>query len=108
MMPKPDPEKHQHATNPDLLQKALYQLLEQISKRDQKLVEKEAQLLYVQAQLIEKEAQLHEIVTSKVWKIMLFVQKARRFLGSPQSRRAQMLRRGLEIISSSFKKTGRN
>jgi len=107
-MPRPDPEKHQHYTNPDLLQKALYQLLEQISKREQKLVEKDAQLLYMQAQLMEKEAQLNEIVTSKAWKIMLFIQKARLFLGSSQSRRVQMLRRGLEIISSSFKKTGRN
>jgi hypothetical protein len=108
MMPKPDPEKYQHDTNPDLLQKAVYQLLEQISKRDQKLIEKDAQLLYMQAQLMEKEAQHNEIVTSKAWKIMLFVQKARIFLGSPQSRRVQMLRRGLEIISSLFKKTGRS
>ena len=107
-MPKPEPEKHQDYANPDLLQKALYQLLEQISKRDQKLVEKDAQLLYMQAQITEKEAQLNEIVTSKAWKIMLFIQKARSFLGSPPSRRAQMLRRGLEIISSSFKKIGRN
>ena len=107
-MHKPESDKPQDYANPEVLQKSLYQLLEQISKRDQKLADKDTQLLYMQAQLTEKESQLHEIVTSKAWKIMSLIQKTYTFFTSPQNRRIQMLRRGLDIISSSFKKISRN
>jgi len=102
------PDKQQNDADPELLQKALHQLLEQISKRDQKIAEREALLLYTQRQLKEKESELHEILTSRAWKILLFFRRLRIFLISPGSRRTQMLRRGLDIIFSPFRKTGRN
>lgn len=102
------PDKQQNDDDPELMQKALRQLLEQISKRDQKIAERDALLLYTQAQLKEKESQLQEIVTSRAWKIVLFIRRIRTFLVSPGSRRIQMLRRGLDIIFSPLKKNGGN
>jgi uncharacterized protein involved in exopolysaccharide biosynthesis len=108
MMPQQKPDKRQEYTNPDLLQKALHQLLEQISKRDQKITERDTLLLYTQAQLKEKEAQLHEITNSGLWKLVVFIRRTRVFLVSPRSRRVSMLRRGWEVILSPFKRIGRN
>ena len=102
------PGKEQNDADPELLQKALHQLLEQISKRDQKIAERDALLLYTQRQLKEKESELHEIVTSRAWKILLFIRRLHTFLVSPGSRRTQMLRQALDIIFSPFKKIGRN
>ena len=98
----------QNDADPELLQKALHQLLEQISKRDQKIAERDVLLLYTQRQLKEKESELHEIVTSRAWKILLFIRRLHIFLVSPGSRRMQMLRQGLGIVFSPFKKIGRN
>jgi len=102
------PGTQQNDADPELLQKALHQLLEQISKRDQKIAEREALLLYTQRQLKEKESELHEIITSRAWKILLFFQRLRIFLVSPGSRRKEMLRKGLDIIFSPLKKIGKN
>ncbi len=123
----------QEDTDPQLLQEALRQLLEQIARRDQKISwinaektaaarsfaekeqallnkisEKEAILLYTQTQLTDREAQLNEILTSRTWKAALFIQRIRLFLVPPKSRRAQILQRGLNILFFPFKKTGRN
>jgi hypothetical protein len=120
-------------TDPRPLQETLQQLLEQIVRRNQKISwinaektaaarsfseqeqdllnkisEKEAILFYTQAQLTEREAQLNEILTSNTWKMALFLQRLRTFLVPPQSRRARLLQRGLEILLSPFRKPGRN
>ena len=120
-MHRQKPDKQQD-TDPDLLQKALHQLLEQISKRDQKIAERDALLRYTRAQLMEREAQLtereaelmerkaqlHEILTSRTWKIALLMQRIRTFLVPINSRRAQILERGLKIILSPLTKIKRN
>ncbi len=123
----------QENTDPKLLQEALHQLLEQIVRRDQKISwinaektvaarsfsekeqellnkisEKEAILFYTQAQLTEREAQLNEILTSRTWKAALFIQRIRAFLVPPESRRARILQRGLDVLFFPFKKSGRN
>jgi hypothetical protein len=120
-MHKQKPDKQQDA-DPDLLQNALLQLLEQISKRDQKIGEGETLLRYTRAQLMEREAQLterevelrerkaqlHEILASRTWKIALLMQRIRTFLFPINSRRAQRLERGLKMILSPFTKIKRN
>lgn len=125
--------KHLEYTDSPLLQEALHQLLEQISRRDQKIIwinaektaaersfsekeqallqeisEKDAILQYTQIQLRDREAQLNEILNSRTWKIALFIQRIHDFLVPPGSRRARLLRRGLEILSFPSKKAGRN
>jgi hypothetical protein len=102
------PGKQNNDADSGLLQKALHQLLEQISKRDQKIAERDALLLYTQRQLKEKESELHEIVNSRAWKILLIIRRLRSFLVSPGPLRTRMLRQGLAIIFSPFKKIGRN
>lgn len=122
-MSKQTPAKQQDYTDPPLLQEALHQLLEQISRRDQKIswinaekaaaarsfsekeqdllqkiAEKDAILNYTQTQLRDREAQLNEILTSRTWKVALFIQRIRVLLVPPQSWRARILRRGLELI----------
>jgi hypothetical protein len=105
--------------NPDSLQIALHQLLEEISNRDQKISWMNAEraatvrslkqtLLETQRHLTEREEQLHEILTSRTWKMALFLQRIRNFLVPLQSRRAQILQRGLNIIISPFKKIKRD
>jgi hypothetical protein len=109
---KPD-ERPDHA-DPDLVQSALHQLLEQISKRDQKIswingermaaerafLEKEQTLLnkiserdvllhYTRTQLTDREAQLEEILNSRTWKIALLLQRIRVFLIPPKKHRAR-------------------
>jgi hypothetical protein len=123
------PKKQQEYSDLHSLQKALYQLLEQIAKRDQKilwinsekmaalrsyqekeqallqkLAEKDAVLQYTQTQLTDREAQLHEILSSRTWKMALFLQRVRVFFVPPQGRLAQTLQRGIDML----KKTGRN
>ena len=122
-MSKQTPAQQQDYSDPPLLQEALHQLLEQISRRDQKIswinaektaaarsfwekeqdllqkiAEKDAILNYTQTQLRDREAQLNEILTSRSWKIALLIQRIRVFLVPPQSWRARILRRGLELI----------
>jgi hypothetical protein len=94
----------QHDTDPDALQRALYVLLEQISKRDQKIswikaqrdaevAERDALIHSTQALLREREAQLHEILTSRTWKIASYLQRVRTFFVPLQSRREAILQR---------------
>jgi hypothetical protein len=102
------PKGQQDHVNPDLLQKTLHQLLEQIAKRDQKIAERDALLLYTQAQLKERETQLQGIESSKCWKIMVFIQRIHVFLVSSNSRRVQMLRRVWTQILSPLRKIRRD
>lgn len=103
-MHKQKPAGPQHATEPDTLQRALYLLLEQISRRDQKILwiqaqreaevaERDALLRSTQALLSEREAQLHEIRTSRTWKIASYLQRVRTFLVPLRSRREAILQR---------------
>lgn len=126
-------DKQQDYADPELLQKAVHQLLEQISKRDQKIAwinaektaalrafvekeqalldkiaERDAVLFYTQAQLTERESQINKIVTSRSWKIALLIQRIHIFLIPPQSRRAQVLERAMNIIFFPFKRTKKN
>lgn len=116
------PDKEQDYVNPELLQKTISQLLEQIAKRDQKIswinaektatvrkliaeiAEGEAALRHTQDLLRDKELQLHETVTSRTWKIALLIQRIRTFLVPLGSRRARLLERGFNIIISPPKK----
>jgi uncharacterized protein (DUF3084 family) len=121
-MHKQKPDKQQDDVTPDLLQKALHELLEQISKRDQKIAERDALLRFTRAQLKEREAQfkeqeaeimerkaqIHEIRASRTWKIALLMQRIRTFFVPINSRRAQILERGLKMILSPFTKIKRN
>lgn len=129
-MHKQQLDKQPDYTDAGLLQKALQQLLDQISKRDQKIAsinaehtatiralaekeqamlteiaERDAILFYTQAQLKDREAQLNEIVTSTTWKIALLFQRVRTFLVPLNSRRARILQKGLNVIFFPFKKT---
>jgi len=115
IMRKQKLDGQQDYMNPNLLQEALQQLLEQISKRDQKIswivaenraerAEKDALLLSTQTKLMEKELQLHEIVTSRTWKLALFIQRIRVFLVPPKSRREAILQRVVRIISFPLKR----
>jgi hypothetical protein len=105
-------QKSQHAEiDSQSLQEALHQLLEQITRRDQKLswikaektaaaqafsereqtllnkiAEGDAVLHYTQIQLHDREAQLKEILSSRSWKIALFLQRIRTLLVPPQRR----------------------
>ena len=99
----------QHDTDPDALQRALHLLLEQISKRDQKIswitaqkeaevAERDALLRSTQALLREREAQLHEILTSRTWKMASSLQHIRTFLVPLHSRREAILQRVIRMI----------
>jgi Tol biopolymer transport system component len=128
-MPKQKSDNNQDYTNPELLQKALHQLLDQTSNRDQKIswlnaeraatvrsleqtiqtmsvtiAEKDALLLYRQTQITDRDSQLQEILTSRTWKMALLIQRIRVFLLPPQSRRARIVQDGLKTIISPLKK----
>jgi hypothetical protein len=114
-MHKQKPARPQHETDPDALQRALHLLLEQISKRDQKIswittqkeaevAERDALLRSTQALLKEREAQLHEILTSRTWKMASSLQRIRTFLVPLHSRREAILQRATHMIFSFFKK----
>ena len=127
------PDKQLDHTDPELLQKAIHQLLEQISKRDQKIAwidaqknaaarafvekeqallqqiaEKDAVLFYTQTQVTDRESQLDKIVTSRSWKIALLIQRIHIFIAPPQSRRAQVLERVTNILFFPFKRMKRD
>ena len=124
-MHKQIPDDLKGDVNFDSMQNALSQLLEQISKRDQKiawinaensavlrvsaekeravLAEKEDILLRVRIQLAEREALLNEIVTSRAWKVVLLFRRVRVFLVPPNSRRAWVIRQGLNFIFLPFR-----
>ena len=105
-MSKYESSKHQSAAGSETFQEAVMQLLEQVAKRDQKIAERESLLFYTQTRLKEKEAKLHEIETSRLWKIVLFAQKIRIFLTSPNKRRRQILSRGIDLVLSRLRKSG--
>src|SRR5512133_3010486 len=121
-MPTQSSNKQRDYTNPELLQNALYQLLEQISKRDQKilsimdektaivqeLMEKEKIIAERDASLLFTEHQLHQVLDSRAWKIASMIQQIRTFLFPPDSGRARILEKALNIISLPFKKTIKN
>jgi hypothetical protein len=102
IMRKQKPVDPQH--DPDTSQRALYLLLEQISRRDQKIswikaqwdsevAERDALLRSTQALLKEREAQLHEIRTSRTWKIAASLQRVRTFFVPLHSRREAILQK---------------
>jgi hypothetical protein len=108
------PDERPDYVDPDFVQRTLQQLLEQISKRDQKIswitaekmaaersfLEKEQTLLnkiserdvllhYTRTQLTDREAQLNEILNSRTWKFALLLQRIRVFLIPRKKRGAQ-------------------
>src|SRR6266498_4287760 len=121
-MPTQSSDKQRDSTNAEMLQKALYQLLEQISKRDQKilsitadktalsqeLMEKEKIIAEENASLLFTEHLLDQVLDSRAWKIASKIQDIRTFLVPPESRRAQFLEKALNLVSPSSKKTIKN
>ena len=115
----PEPQIY---TNPDLLQKALYQLLEQISKRDQKIISITAEKTVILQELMEKEkviaerdaslifwqSQFRQVVDSRAWKIASSIQNARTFLAPPGSRRAWFIEKLLSVVSPAHRKSEKN
>lgn len=111
-------EKQQHDTDPASVQKAIHQLLEQISKRDQKILwghsekaavlralsEKEKALAEKDAVLRYTQGQLSDILNSKAWKVAAWMQRMRLILVPPESRRARILGKALNIVSLPLKK----
>lgn len=112
-------EKQQYDTDPATVQKAIHQLLEQISKRDQKilwgnsektavlraLAEKEKALAEKDAVLRYTQGQLSDILNSKAWKVAAWMQRMRLILVPPESRRARILGKALNIVSLPLKKS---
>ena len=108
--------------DPVVFQKALYQLLEQISKRDQKVLsitaektavlnelkEKEKVIAETEADLRFTESQLRQVLDSRAWKIASTIQQFRILLAPPESRRARLIEKLLSIISPASGKTERN
>src|SRR5689334_20807327 len=104
-MSKKSPDDKQVYTEPELLQKALYQLLEQISRRDQKIISITAEKTAILQELMEKEkviaerdaslvfwqSQFRQVVDSRAWKIASTIQQIRTLLAPPESRRAQLV-----------------
>jgi hypothetical protein len=121
-MHKQNSDKQQDYTDPELLQEALYQLLEQISKRDQKILSIMAEKTAVTQELMEKEkiiaerdasllftqGEMDKMLKSKAWKIASMLIQTRTFLFPPDSRRAQALDKALNVIFFPFRKAGRS
>ena len=115
-MNKQTPTDPQHDTDPDSLRKTLYLLLEQISIRDQKIswisaqkvaegralkleaAERESVLHSTEDKLRNRELQLHEIISSRTWKIALFLQRVRTLLIPLHSRREAVLQRVIRAV----------
>jgi hypothetical protein len=102
------PDWRQDDPNPEDLQKAVVQLLEQVAKRDQKIAERDALLLYTRARLAEKESQLSGITDSRIWKLLRPIRWIRNFLVASRSARRTLLRQGSRMILSSLRKPRRN
>ncbi len=119
-------EKQQYDTDPATVQNAIHQLLEQISKRDQKilwgnsektavlgaLAENEKALAENEKALAEKDAvlrytqgQLNDILNSKAWKVAAWMQRMRLILVPPDSRRARILGKAWNMVSLPLKKS---
>jgi len=109
-------------SDPEQLQKALYQLLEQIAKRDQRILSISAEKTAVMQELMEKEkiiaerdasllfwqSQFRQVVDSRAWKIASSIQNTRTFLAPPESRRAQVIEKLLSVISPAHRKSEKN
>jgi hypothetical protein len=102
------PDWRQDDPTPEELQNAVAQLLEQVAKRDQKIAERDALLLYTRARLAEKESQLSGITDSRIWKLLRPIRWIRSFLAAPRSARRTLLRQGWQMILSSLRITRRN
>jgi hypothetical protein len=121
-MHKKNSDETQVDTDPALLQKALYQLLEQISRRDQKILSITAEKTAILRELMEKEkviaerdaslvfwqSQLRQVLDSRAWKIASTIQQIRTSVAPPESRRAQLVGKILNVISPSHGKTKEN
>jgi hypothetical protein len=118
-MPKQNFPRLQDDTGSEAVQVAVNQLLEQIAKRDQRISWIKAErattvrsltlkLLETERQLSEREAQLHEILTSRTWRMAFFLQRIRNFLVPRESRRAQILQGGLNMMISPFRRGKRD
>ena len=117
-MPKQNSDIQQDPTESERYHDALYQLLDQISRRDQKIhwingenkaayraVEEMKQTLAEREALLQfTEGQLNQVLESRAWKIAASIQQIRLFLAPPQSRRARILERALNSISFPFRK----
>jgi hypothetical protein len=114
-------DNKQDAKSPELLQKTLRELLEQISKRDQKILRIDAEKTAVLRTVIEKEQIISErdahilflegerdkLLRSKAWKFASALIQTRTRFFPPESRRAQILDKALNIVSFSSRNTGR-
>jgi tRNA/tmRNA/rRNA uracil-C5-methylase (TrmA/RlmC/RlmD family) len=121
-MDKKSSDEKQIYSDPEHLQKALYQLLEQISKRDQKILSITAEKAAVMQELMEKEkviaekdanllfwqSQFRQVVDSRAWKMASSIQNTRTLLAPPESRRAQFIEKLLSVISPAHKKSEKN
>jgi hypothetical protein len=115
-MYKQEPSDPMHGIDSNSLQKTFYLLLEQISIRDQKIswisaqraaevhalnaeaAERESVLRSTQDQLGNRELELHQILSSRTWKIALFLQRLRTFLVPLHSRREAILQRVVRVL----------
>ena len=108
-------DNKQDAGSPELLQKTLQELLEQISKRDQKILRISAEKSSVMRTVVEKEqviserdahilfleGELDKLLRSKAWKFASMLIQTRTRFFPPESRRAQILDKALNIVSFS-------
>ena len=122
MRDKTSDDNKPDATSPELLQKTLWELLQQISKRDQKILRINAEKIAVLRTLMEKEqiiserdahilfleGEMDKMLRSKAWRFAsLLIQTRTRFF-PPESRRAQILDKALNIVSFSSRNSRRS
>jgi hypothetical protein len=114
-------DNKQDAGSPELVQKTLRELLEQISKRDQKILRINAEKTAVMRTVVEKEqiiserdahilflqGEMDKLLRSKAWNFASKLIQTRTRFFPPESRRAQLLDKALNIISFSPRKAGR-
>lgn len=112
----------QDIPNPEVLQKTLRELLEQISKRDQKILRIDAEKTAVLRTVIEKEqiiserdahilfleGEMDKMLKSKAWRFASMLIQTRTRFFPPESRRAQILDKALNIVSFSSRNARRN
>ena len=118
-MGKTSSNEQQMYSDPEQLQKTLYQLLEQIARRDQKILSISAEKAAIMQELMEKEkiiaerdasllfwqSQFRQVVDSRAWKIAASIQNARTLLAPPESRRARFIEKLLSVISPAHRKS---
>lgn len=115
-------DNEQNVRSPELIQKTLWELLEQISKRDQKILRISAEKTAVLRTLMEKEqiiserdahilfleGEMDKMIRSKAWKFASMLIQIRTRFFPPGSRRAQILDKALNIVSFSSRDARRN